>query len=124
MTLLECDAFPTGMEIFPAADDDAWTLIQRVIDASDYYLLISAGKYGSVNERSGLSYTEMEYDYAISAGKPVMAFLHGDLGELKSGQCESVEARQEKLVNFREKFGRLSTLSSGRRPMNSRDRLR
>jgi hypothetical protein len=23
MTLLECDAFPTGMEIFPATDDDA-----------------------------------------------------------------------------------------------------
>lgn len=103
MTLLECDAFPTGMEIFPAADDDAWTLIRRVIDESDYYLLVIAGKYGSVNPASGLSYTEMEYDYAVSAGKPVMAFLHGDLGELKSDLCESTEARREKLENFREK---------------------
>jgi hypothetical protein len=103
MTLLECDAFPTGMEIFPAADDDAWTLIRRVIDESDYYLLISAGKYGSIDERTGLSYTEMEYDYAVSAGKPVMAFLHGNLEELKSGLCESSEELQEKLTRFREK---------------------
>src|SRR5580692_5823843 len=82
MALLECDAFPTGMEIFPAADDDAWTLIQRVIDESDYYLLAIAGRYGSVNPMTGLSYTEMEYDYAVSVGKPVMAFLHGNPGAL------------------------------------------
>lgn len=100
MTLLECDAFPTGMEIFPAADDDAWTLIQRVIDESDYYLLVIAGKYGSVDARSGLSYTEMEYDYAVSMGKPVMAFLHGDLGDLKSDLCESTEALPKKACSF------------------------
>ena len=59
----------------PATNEDAWTLIRRVIDGCDYYLLVIAGKYGSVNSTSGLSYTEMEYDYAVSAGKPVMAFL-------------------------------------------------
>ena len=103
MTLLECDAFPTGMEIFPATDDDAWTLIRRIIDGCDYYLLVIAGKYGSVNSTSDLSYTEMEYDYAVSAGKPVMAFLHGSLGELKSDLCENTEERRAKLENFREK---------------------
>jgi hypothetical protein len=94
------------MEIFPAADDDAWTLIRRVIDESHYYLLVIAGKYGSVHPTTGISYTEMEYDYAVSVGKPVMAFLHGDLGELKSDLCESTEERREKLENFREKVRR------------------
>jgi hypothetical protein len=103
MTLLECDAFPTGMEIFPATDDDAWTLIRRVIDGCDYYLLVIAGKYGSVDPTSGLSYTEMEYDYAVSADKPVMAFLHGNPGQLTSGQCEDTDERRAKLENFREK---------------------
>ena len=103
MTLLECDAFPTGMEIFPATDEDAWTLIRRIIDGCDYYLLVIAGKYGSVNPTSGVSYTEMEYDYAVSAGKPVMAFLQGNLGELKSDLCENTEERRTKLENFREK---------------------
>lgn len=103
MTLLECDAFPTGMEIFPATDDDAWTLICRIIDECDYYLLVIAGKYGSVNPTTGLSYTEMEYDYAVSAGKPVMAFLHGDLGALRADQSETTEELRTKLENFRQK---------------------
>jgi hypothetical protein len=27
--LLELDCIPAGMELFPAADDDAWTLIEK-----------------------------------------------------------------------------------------------
>lgn len=118
MTLLECDAFPTGMEIFPATDDDAWTLICRIIDQCDYYLLVIAGKYGSVNSKSGLSYTEMEYDYAVSAGKPVMAFLHGDLGELKSDLCEDSEEGKTKLRNFREKVQGAKHVKYWRSPKN------
>ena len=41
--LLQVNAIPAGMELFPASDDDAWTLIQRVIDASDYYVVIIGG---------------------------------------------------------------------------------
>jgi len=26
------------MELFPAANDEAWSLIRRVVDESDYYL--------------------------------------------------------------------------------------
>ncbi|WZB67947.1 DUF4062 domain-containing protein [Achromobacter xylosoxidans] len=38
--LLELDCIPSGMELFPAANEDQWNLIQRVIDDCDYYLLI------------------------------------------------------------------------------------
>lgn len=34
--LLELDCIPAGMELFPAADDDQWTLIKRVIEDCDY----------------------------------------------------------------------------------------
>jgi len=37
--LLELDCIPVGMEMFPAADDDQWTLIKRLIDDCDYYIL-------------------------------------------------------------------------------------
>jgi hypothetical protein len=30
--LLELDCIPSGMELFPAANEDQWTLIKRVID--------------------------------------------------------------------------------------------
>jgi hypothetical protein len=40
--LLEQDCFPSGMELFPAANDDQWTLIKKVINECDYYLVIIA----------------------------------------------------------------------------------
>lgn len=100
--LLQLDAIPSGMELFPAADDDAWTLIKKVIDDCDYYLLLIGGRYGSL-DNEGIGYTEKEYDYAIDIGKPVMAFLHGKPDEIPSGKSEKTEATQVKLEAFREK---------------------
>jgi hypothetical protein len=101
--LLQMDAFPAGMELFPAADDDAWTLIKHVIDESDYYLLVVGGKYGSIEPETELSYTEKEYDYAVEKGKPVMAFLHGDPDKIEHGKSEKSEAAQRALEAFRKK---------------------
>ncbi|HZK83011.1 MAG TPA: DUF4062 domain-containing protein, partial [Humisphaera sp.] len=36
-SLMQIDALPAGMEAFPAADEDAWSIIKRTIDQSDYY---------------------------------------------------------------------------------------
>src|SRR5687767_10458335 len=65
--LLELGCMPAGMELFPAASDDQWTLIKKVIDDSDYYIVIVGGRYGSLGP-DGLSYTEMEYRYALDQG--------------------------------------------------------
>ena len=97
--LLELGAIPAGMELFPAADDTAWKLIQKVIQECDYYLLVMAGKYGSV-DGNGVSYTELEYDYAQSLGKPVMAFLHSDPEGLPQNRCEKTELAQTRLTAF------------------------
>jgi len=101
MALLQLDAIPAGMELFPAADDDAWSLIKSVIDDCDYYLLVIGGRYGSVDPADQLSYTEKEYDYAIAAKKPVMAFLHGDPNSIPTGKAELSESAQQKLREFR-----------------------
>jgi hypothetical protein len=42
--LLELDCIPSGMELFPATDEDAWSLIKEVIDGCDYYILVIGGK--------------------------------------------------------------------------------
>lgn len=91
------------MELFPAGNDAKWRLIQRVIDECDYYVLVVGGKYGSIDPTTELSYTEMEFDYADSIGKPVMAFLHGEPGQLKGDQIELDEERRTKLDAFRAK---------------------
>lgn len=99
--LLELDCIPAGMELFPATDEDAWSLIKEVIDGCDYYLLIIAGKYGSQNSE-GVSYTEMEYNYAVSSNKPIITFLHEDIEKLPSSHVEKSDQGKEKLNNFRE----------------------
>ena len=64
--LLMADCIPAGMEAFVAADLEQFEVIKKVIDLCDYYVLIIGKRYGSIDPVSGISYTEMEYDYAIS----------------------------------------------------------
>ena len=72
--LLMADCIPAGMENFVATDDEQFNVIKKVIDFCDYYILILGRRYGSVNEKTGISYTEMEYNYAIDKGIPVLVF--------------------------------------------------
>ncbi len=98
--LLELDCIPAGMELFPAADDDQWTLIKRVIDDCDYYIVIIAGRYGSLGPEEK-SFTQLEYEYAISRKKPVIAFLHKEPGKLPADHSEKDPAQAKKLEDFR-----------------------
>jgi len=99
--LLELDCMPSGMELFPAANESQWNLIKKVIDDCDYYILILAGRYGSIGP-DGISYTEMEYRYAIESGKPTIAFLHRDPGKVIADKSESTEEGKAKLKAFRD----------------------
>jgi Domain of unknown function (DUF4062) len=55
------NCIPAGMELFPASNDEQFKFIKRVIDDCDYYVVIVAGRYGSVTT-DGVSFTEMEFD--------------------------------------------------------------
>jgi len=107
-TLMEMDCIPAGMELFPAADEEQWEFIKRIIDDCDYYLLIIGGRYGSTAD-DGLSYTEKEFDYAVSKGIKVIALLHKSPDELSRAKSENDESNYRKLQDFRDKVsdGRL-----------------
>ena len=100
--LLELECMPAGMELFPAANDTQWEWIKRVIDESDYYIVIVGGRYGTVSKETGQSYTEMEYRYALESGKPVIGFLHEDPTRLQAKYVEQSPTTQRKLEAFRE----------------------
>lgn len=106
--LMQMDCIPAGMELFPAMDEEQLKFIKRIIDDCDYYILIIGGRYGSMTA-DGISYTEMEYDYAVEKGIPVLAFIHGDPGEIKSKYAELDPDARDKLERFRAKVadGRL-----------------
>jgi len=98
--LLELDCIPTGMEYFPAADETQWDFIKKLIEESDYYIVLIAGKYGSVDER-GISYTQKEYEYALKCGIPTIAFIHFDTESLISSKTEKDADKIKKLEDFK-----------------------
>lgn len=100
--ILEAGNFPAGMELFPAADDNQWELIKQVISESDYYIVIAGGKYGSIGP-AGISYTEMEYDYAHSMGIPIMGYVKDKLENIPSKFVEPDPQRRQLLEAFRAK---------------------
>lgn len=99
--LLELDCIPSGMELFPAANEDQWSLIKKVIDDCDYYMVILGGRYGSIGPE-GYSYTEMEYRYALEKGRPILGFVHKDPSQIVAKKSEQSPEGQMKLEAFRE----------------------
>ena len=71
--ILEIGHIPVGMEMFSAADEQQWEIIKKQIDESDYYVVIVAHRYGSMDGE--VSYTEKEYDYAVLKDIPVLGFV-------------------------------------------------
>lgn len=99
-SLMKAKAIPVGMELFPASNKNAWSIIKRTIQLSDYYVVIIGGKYGS-EDNDGKSYTEKEYDLAVELGIPVMAFLHKEPGKLERDKTETDTDKWNKLQAFR-----------------------
>lgn len=99
--LLMADCIPAGMENFVATDDEQFNVIKRVIDMCDYYILIIGRRYGSINENTGLSYTEMEYNYAMDKGIPVLVFALDDSVERNCDEEDDI--KKGKLAEFKSK---------------------
>lgn len=98
--LLEMDCIPCAMELFPAADEEQFDFIKSIIDDCDYYVLILGGKYGSMNS-NGVSYTELEFKYALERNIPIISFIHSDVDSIANSKCEHDKDIIEKLNSFR-----------------------
>ncbi|EMG7898871.1 DUF4062 domain-containing protein [Enterobacter hormaechei] len=101
-TVLSLYHFPVGMEMFSADDSEQWDIIKETIEASDYYVIIIGQKYGSI-AKTGISYTEMEYDYAKELGIPVLAFIRNPGVGTTPEERESDFSKMQLLENFIQK---------------------
>lgn len=110
--LLMADCIPAGMEAFVASDVEQFEVIKKVIELCDYYILIIGKRYGSINEQTGLSYTEMEYEYAKQLGIPVLVFALDESVDVPPEKAESEQDKIDALRKFREKAltNRLATI--------------
>lgn len=103
--ILKKGHIPAGMELFTAGDKSQWDVIKKWIDESDIYLLILGGRYGSIDNETGLSYTEMEYNYALERKKPFFALsLSDDILNNKSVEIiRDFDLKNPKYISFKEK---------------------
>jgi hypothetical protein len=101
--LLQTKCIPVGMELFPAASLDQFDMIKQIIDDCDYYMVIIAGRYGSIPNGSELSFTELEFDYALTKNKPVLGFCHKNVQHLTGDKLEQFDIGRRKLEAFRGK---------------------
>lgn len=112
--ILKAGHIPAGMELFKAADKSQWEIIKRWIDESDVYMLILGGRYGSIDPQKGVSYTELEYDYAIETKKPLFAVVIEESAleeKVKTNGLDFLEReRSSELKLFKEKV--LKNMSS------------
>lgn len=103
--LLDNDCIPVGMEQFPASNMSQWEYIKKMMKYTDYYVLITAGKYGTIdkNNNKNLSYTEEEYDYANEHKIPILSFIIDKSVDLPSSKIELDQSRAKMLKNFQNK---------------------
>ncbi len=101
---LENNFIPVGMEQFHAAPTSQWNVIVKMIDECDFYLLVIGGRYGSIDEETGISYTEKEYNYAKTKGLPVLVLIKelSAITESEKDTGDDKYDKMQKLDEFRE----------------------
>ncbi len=102
---LENDYIPVGMEQFHAYPASQWDVIKKMIDECDAYLVIIAGRYGSIDETTGISFTEKEYNYAKEKGLPVLVLIRKPdaITSDKLDDGDDMHMKRERLVLFQKK---------------------
>ena len=93
-----------GMEIFPASSRSQMDFIKTVIDRCDIYVVIVGNRYGSIDPKSGKSYTELEHDYAVANGLVTLSFVAAEDADIPEGDTSSDPEKQTKLEAFKDKL--------------------
>ncbi len=77
LPMLDLGLMPMGMDMHSSESHNLMPVVQRMIDDSDYFVILLGGRYGTLSPL-GLSYTHREYIFAATKRKPVVSFIHDD----------------------------------------------
>jgi hypothetical protein len=70
--------FPVMMEYWPASDKKVLDVIRESLQGCDLFIGVIALRYGEVDEETGKSFTELEYEMAGLSDIPRLMFLSRD----------------------------------------------
>lgn len=100
--ILEAGHIPAGMELFAANNETQWNTIKRWIDESSVFLLVLRGRYGTIDEKSGQSYIELEFRYARDSAKEMFAIIMSE---------DYLRAKEKKFLHQARDFAEMSRLA-------------
>src|SRR5438045_462032 len=90
--------------------------IRQQVEESEVFIGLLGMRYGSIDEASGLSMTELEYRQALASGKPRYMFVMHERARITASKVETNPASFAKLVDFRERVLKGNTCYLFRRP--------
>ncbi|MCV9385530.1 DUF4062 domain-containing protein [Reichenbachiella ulvae] len=76
--LKKYDVLVRGMEQFGARKEDSLTTCITEVEQSDIYVGIIGYRLGSIDNKTGKSYTQLEYDKALELGKEILIYIIDD----------------------------------------------
>jgi hypothetical protein len=100
--LLRASYIPLTTASFAATSEGTWDHIRRDIDTCDYFVLVTAGRLGSIGS-DGKSFVEREYDYAREVNKPILVFMR-DADYARAHLLEETPEGRERLARFHERL--------------------
>lgn len=118
LTILKIGHFPIAMERDTSSTNYIESAINKSLDDSQIVIFILGSKYGEAdpNDDDSKSYTEKEYDYAISSGKMVLVFLQDEKEinkeRLNLRQSDNEYLNNHKLRSFHRKIKGHNRLNS------------
>jgi len=100
-TLSEFDVAVRGMEQFGARTETPLQTCLAEVDQADIYVGIIAFRLGSIESQSGKSYTQLEYERALSYNKDIFIYLIDEENALIKFEYIDQGESLEKLNSFK-----------------------
>lgn len=102
--LTSMEHIPLGMEFFVSSPDSPIDVCLSTVRRSQLYIVIVGMRYGSIEEGSGKSFTELEYDEAVKNKIPILAFIIDEERCAILPKYVDVGEKAEKLKDFKTKL--------------------
>jgi hypothetical protein len=100
--IFELGHIPVSMDMFDMNDKDERRLVKKYIETSDYFLSLTAHRYGLLEDDT--SRIEIEYNQAVKAGLPVIALIIGEKARWKAAKKEDDQRLITALEEFKQKL--------------------
>lgn len=109
-SLIRLEQIIKGMEYFGSAPQNSLITCLQQVKESKLFISILGMRYGSVDDETGLSYSQMEYNEAIKNGIPTLIYIMSDEQPIPFKYVDIGE-KAKKLAEFKEYLKKQHTVS-------------